>query len=339
MTDFTDLADLGTDGNGSDPLGVNRLRPHLYTGKAIANIPEPGWLIDGVLPAESLTLAYGPKGNGKSFVAVDMAMSIAHGIPWAGHAVRQGTGLYVVGEGASGIGRRQDAWLKHHHIDDDYPVIWVPRRVNLMDDLQVAELVEIVTEERPLVVFIDTLNRCSLGADENSSKDMGHIVNALDRIRDTGAATVPVHHAGKDLGKGARGHSSLLGAADAVFQVTGSEGRIRLQNEWQKDAEPADPINFKMVPAGESVALDAYDAAIAAPESVGVVLRTLDEIAGPEGIAPSKWEQACTETGMSRATFYRGKKFLETTDQVENVGTIKRPKHVRRFEPDDQVSE
>jgi hypothetical protein len=311
--------------NGADPLAANRFRSHLYSGKAIADIPEPGWIIDGILPAESLTLVYGPKGNGKSFVAVDMAMSVATGLPWAGHQVRQGPVLYVIGEGASGIGRRQEAWLEHRRIDVDYPVFWLPRRVNLMDDAQVAELVDIVADTRPVLVVIDTLNRCSFGADENSPRDMGLLVERCDRVRETGAAVAPVHHAGKDLSKGPRGHTALLGAADAVFQITGSEGRIRLENEWQKDAEPAPPIAFKMTPAGRSVALDAYDAATTQPESVNIVLDALREIDTGEGVGSTAWMKAA---GIPERSFYRAKAWLVKSGQVTNNGTENRPKWV-----------
>jgi hypothetical protein len=140
-----------------------------------------------------------------------------------------------------------------------------------MDDHQVTELVDIVTDEQPVLVVVDTLNRCSAGADENSPRDMGQLVASLDRIRDAGAAALPVHHAGKDLSKGARGHTALQGAADAVFKVTGSDRRIRLENEWQKDAESAHPIAFQMVDVARSVALDPFpvnSADRASPRSV-----------------------------------------------------------------------
>jgi AAA domain len=304
------------------------LRSRLVRGVELADLPEPGWLIDGVLPGESLTLAYGPKGHGKSFVTVDMAMSITHGRPWAGRQVRQGPVIYVIGEGASGMHKRQEAWLEHHANANGagatHPVIWLPWRVNLMDDHQVSELVDIVAAEQPLVVFIDTLNRCSPGADENSPRDMGQLVAALDRIRDVGATAVPVHHAGKDLSKGARGHTALLGAADAVLKITGGDRRIRLENEWQKDAEPAEPIAFRMIDVARSVVLQAYDAGVSAPESVGTVLNALRDIDSGDGVSATNWMAGCED--MSRPTFFRAKKFLVTTGQVENVGTVARPK-------------
>jgi hypothetical protein len=319
---------------------VPALRTRLVRGLELADLPEPGWLIDGVLPAESLTLLYGPKGHGKSFVTVDMAMSVAHGHQWAGRQVRQGPVLYVIGEGASGMHKRQDAWLEHRQPGGAaHPVIWLPWRVNLMDDHQVTELVDIVTDEQPVLVVVDTLNRCSAGADENSPRDMGQLVASLDRIRDAGAAALPVHHAGKDLSKGARGHTALQGAADAVFKVTGSDRRIRLENEWQKDAESAHPIAFQMVDVARSVALDPYDATVTAPESVGIVLRTLDEIAGDDGVTRSQWEEASKDAGVSRASFWRAKKFLETTAQIENVGSKNRPRYVRQFDDSEGVSD
>ena len=71
------------------------------------------------------------------------------------------------------------------------------------------------------VVCIDTLNRAAPGADENSSQDMGLIIEAAKALQMAlGGLVLLVHHTGKDAGKGLRGHSSLFAALDAAIEVS-----------------------------------------------------------------------------------------------------------------------
>ncbi len=57
------------------------------------------------------------------------------------------------------------------------------------------------------VVFIDTRNRAAPTADENSSKDMGGILEAAKRLQTlTGGLVVLIHPTGKDTTKGQRAH-------------------------------------------------------------------------------------------------------------------------------------
>jgi RecA-family ATPase len=65
----------------------------------------------------------------------------------------------------------------------------------------VGELAAIITAQRYVLVVIDTLARCMVGADENSARDMGEAIDALDRLRRAaGSCVLPVHHMGKPNG-------------------------------------------------------------------------------------------------------------------------------------------
>jgi len=71
------------------------------------------------------------------------------------------------------------------------------------------------------LIIIDTLSRVMAGGNENSPEDMGALVRNIDRLRaETGAATILVHHSGKELARGARGHSLLRAAADTEIEMT-----------------------------------------------------------------------------------------------------------------------
>ena len=70
----------------------------------------PEMLVGHVLECGTLAELYGDSNTGKSFVALDLAFSVATGCQWHGEAVRQGGVLYFAGEGEGGLYRRKRAW-------------------------------------------------------------------------------------------------------------------------------------------------------------------------------------------------------------------------------------
>ena len=79
-------------------------------------LPPPEWLIDGVMPKQALGMLFGPSGHGKSFLALDMALSVATGREWFSHRSAQGQVIYVVAEGGRGMVKRVKAWLHHRNV-------------------------------------------------------------------------------------------------------------------------------------------------------------------------------------------------------------------------------
>jgi hypothetical protein len=95
------------------------------------------------------------------------------------------------------------------------------------------------------IIVIDTLNRAIGAGSENEAGDMGKFIKAVDAVRmATGAHVIVIHHSGKDPGRGMRGHSSLLGAADLVLEVTREEGvNLRIVTV-QKAKDDEDGLKF-----------------------------------------------------------------------------------------------
>jgi RecA-family ATPase len=63
------------------------------------DLPEPSWLIEGILAANAVVVLYGASAIGKTFVALSMALSVAAGHPWCGKPTKSGSVLYVAAEG------------------------------------------------------------------------------------------------------------------------------------------------------------------------------------------------------------------------------------------------
>jgi len=94
---------------------------------------------------------------------------------------------------------------------------------------------------------IDTVAQASPGGDENAPETMGLIVNAGQRIRDRfRCCVVLVHHAGKDKGRGARGHSSLRAAADVEIEIVETHGQRVARVTKSRDGESGAEIAFSL---------------------------------------------------------------------------------------------
>src|SRR5207253_1972667 len=70
------------------------------------SLPRPEWLVEGWLVRDALNLLSGRGGGGKSFLALDLALRVATGRDWHGHALAAGPVIYIAAEGAGEIVQR-----------------------------------------------------------------------------------------------------------------------------------------------------------------------------------------------------------------------------------------
>lgn len=303
------------------PSLSDEFRAALLRGHAIGTLPPPEYLIDGVLPARALSSIYGPSGHGKSFVVLDMARAIIDGRTWHGHATTQGSVFYVVAEGASGQAQRLDAATEHYGTENADSVIWLPRTVNLSSRFEVTALIEVLREERPALVVIDTQARCTVGVEENSSKEMGVVIDECERIiREASTAVLLVHHSGMDVSRGLRGSTAQLGAMEAVLSVhrTG-ESEIRFSVEKMKNGPEDIEHRFRLEPVARSVAvIEVAQAAGALPETLAEALRALDDLDEGSGVASGKWLKALAD--RPERTFHSWRKRLLSAELVRQTG-------------------
>lgn len=218
------------------------------------SLPPPSWLVHELIVDDGLSVIYGDPGAGKSFIALDLALRIAHGMDWHGRPTIQTGVLYIAGEGSRGLARRIKGWRKKHAMEGvDAPFLLLPVAVELLDESQRGKLLRSIDAAieragfRIGLINVDTISRSLGGADENGQEAMGSFVKACDAIRrHAGGSLLGVHHSGKDRDRGMRGSTVLLGACDAVIRLTKSEAMVTLKIEKQKDAEQGSDIYFDM---------------------------------------------------------------------------------------------
>ena len=239
---------------------------------------EPAhWLIPGYLPASSLAAVFGAPGSYKSFLCLDMLLSLAHGTWFAGHKLQQGYVCYVAGEGGGALRKRIGAWHQHRGIEPQRGVFGIIEEpVPLSEEGAIEALIadlEAMRRRKPLrAICFDTLARCMSG-DENSATDMGEAIRALDAVKAHFApdvSVIAVHHAGKNEDRGLRGSSALLGALDTALQCKRQDTQLQVITEKMKDFEPSEPAWFR----GEKVY---YQRHILDDAESSIVLEQMDE--------------------------------------------------------------
>ena len=218
--------------------------------------PPLSWLVKGLLVDGGLSAVFGSPGTSKTFVALDLALSVAHGRDWFGRRVRVGGVAYVSGEGGGGMRLRMKAWRREKAGADRAPFVLIPSSVNLFDDDEgAAVLIEDLKAlggrmEVPLrLIVLDTLSRMIGSGDEDKARDINVVVQRAERLqRETGAHVLVVHHSGKDRDRGMRGSNALLGAVDAAVEIVrhGESGICEGKVTKVKDGGDVEPFRYSL---------------------------------------------------------------------------------------------
>jgi hypothetical protein len=326
------------------------MQSQLLTTQQLYDIKPPQALVGGFLQTNSLAMGYGQSGHGKTHVFLDIALHVGGGFGYwhtKDRTVLNGPVVYVVAEGLEGVGPRVKAWADHHRAYGltERPIFWYPRALQLYahhpgqtvaDDAALfAEILADLVPLKPVLVLFDTLARCAVGAEENSSMAMGKVVAAADAIRAaTGACVLLVHHSGKNDENGARGSSALRAAMDTEIKVSMNGDEITVKVTKQKNAAPAEPMRFVLTEVAESVVLTPSwkSASDELRHSDAAVLRILTEIDTGGGVTKATWRDVATDETVhghvGRSAFYAAVKRLQDGGFVHNAGTDKQPRYV-----------
>ena len=158
-------------------------------------------LIQGVLRRGHKMLISGSSKAGKSFLLMELCISIAEGSKWLGFPCRQGKVLYVNLEidPASCIHRFLKIYdalgIQPTHMENI--LIWNLRGRAVPLDQLVPKLVRRVQGKDLTAIVIDPIYKVITG-DENSASDMAAFCNQFDRIcTDTGCSVIYCHHHSK----------------------------------------------------------------------------------------------------------------------------------------------
>jgi len=374
MRDFSDMA-IQLDAHRAEfpqeqvhGKRAGEIKRRLVSLSAIDAVLTSNYMVKGWLDRNCLSMLYGPSNVGKTFVALDIAMHIAACKSWHGLRVNGGPVLYIAAEGGAGI-RNRLAAIKCERPDmASAPFTLLPVSVDLHGPGDALEICEIMPDDAPALVVIDTLARSMGSGDENTAKDAAMFVRNCDLIREsTGAHVMVIHHTGKDEDRGARGSSALRAAVDNEIQIAKVGTKVgNIISRKQRDQPTPETIWFDLcaIELGVNEDGDPVTSAIInvgkAPKPERKPLKGKNEVAmqalydalrnhgttksGDAWPANRKvvdvdhWREACGVHGLTTGTtdaaarmaFKRAKDKLMDMDEVREFGG-----HVWRVQEDD----
>jgi hypothetical protein len=233
----------------------------------------PEYIIGELIETDTMGLIFGDPGCGKSFLAVDIALSVSSGTPFHGRDTKQGSVFFIAGEGHNGLARRFAAWSQARGVSlAGVPLFKSERAAQFLDGASAKAVADAVAglaarHGSPALIIIDTLARNFGAGDENNTKDMSEFVVAVDdlKARFPGCSVLIVHHSGHAAKERARGAMALKGALDCEYRVEKEGHAMKLVNTKMKDAEPPDDVffSFRQVDLdgiAKSAVLEATDA-------------------------------------------------------------------------------
>lgn len=197
------------------------------------NVPQTPWVLGGVLPESSIVMVSGLGHTSKTFLALDACAAVASGTAWLGHfPTRQGVALYV-GEdsGRADITRQMRKLLIGRGLTSDPPsedmLFAVCQGASLNTEQQAQRVAELIFRTQPRLVVLDSLRYLTPGKDEDSSTDMGQVMDFIKGLRDIvyaddgesggGPAILLIHH--NSLGNRPRGSTAIFDAVDGAINL------------------------------------------------------------------------------------------------------------------------
>lgn len=243
---------------------------------------EHRWLVTGLWSEQAVGIVGGEPKCCKSFLALDLAVSVAAGSPCLRRFVVPKAGrvlLYAAEDALHIVRRRLDGIASAAGVtlaDLDIQVIMVPvLRLDL--DADRRNLADTVDRLRPRLLILDPFVRLHR-IDENASGEVAPLLAYLRELqRRYGVAVLVVHHAKKGAGgvragQALRGSSEFHAWGDSNLYLRRDGEELTLTVEHRAAASPR-PLTIELANRGMALALEVAERA----KPADVTAPSLDE--------------------------------------------------------------
>jgi len=236
------------------------------------SLPDPEWLVDGLIAFETSALLFGKSNSFKSFLAIDIAASVATGTPW--HGVKTGGSefqgaplevVYVATEGAHGVAKQRiPGWMEAHGIDHKTRQFLrlYPQEIALDDDKAVDELILSCARNFNAadpdawsdpsyscrLIVIDIFGASMMGPETSDETARAWVRNINRIMREVNCAVLTVAHTGWADDTRARMHTHFWGSFDTRLKAEGDKDSMTtvLTVDRHKDADSSGQWGFRL---------------------------------------------------------------------------------------------
>ena len=239
------------------PATVNQPLPVVRVGEIPSAESAPRWLVEGLWGARSVGVIGGAPKCAKTWLGLDLALSVATGTACLGkYAVPEpGPVLVYLAEDALPVVReRIQGMARHRGLDFarvDIYVITAPV-LRLDRDPDRTRLLETSRRLRPRLLVLDPLVRLH-GIDENHAGEVAQLLAYFRKLqRQLDVSVLLVHHTRKNAvggvaaGQGLRGSSDIHAFGDSNLYLRRTREHLVLSSE-HRAAPASPPVSLELV--------------------------------------------------------------------------------------------
>lgn len=228
-----------------DAMGIKRFR--VWRHNDFKQLPRMEWLVPDILSKQASSLLYGDSNTGKTFVMLDLALSLAYGQSWHGRQVEPRTVLYISAEGREGFYDRVRAWQKYHGVEETHRIYYICDVVNLISEMDVLRQTIDEMPRTPELIVLDTFSMTSGGINENVNSEVAKYLACTNILKiEYNCHVSIVHHSGKNGDY--RGAAAFRGNVDTMMKLIRTEDRdlVKLSCEKQRDRAPFADMHLQL---------------------------------------------------------------------------------------------
>lgn len=321
--DEIEAAKPGTNGH------ITKLDLVSATSFMAENLPEPPQVIHGILHQGSKFCIGGASKACKTWALLDLALSVANGLPWINFETSKGRVLYINFE------IQNFAWQRR------ISTVCKARDIKGLDNITLLNLrgksadfstlipliISTIYEQGFLLVIIDPIYKLYGKTDENNARDVAALLTAIERLTsESGAAVAYASHFSK-------GNQA---AKEAQDRVSGSgvfardpDSLLMFTKHAQEDAFTVESVLRNFAPVSPFVVswkfpllsvekdLDPEDLKKPGGRPNTYSETNLKDLLTENSMSTTEFlKTASTEFGVSKASFYRMLKSLEQQGSI-----------------------
>ena len=236
-------------------MGVNHELPVCKARDLTIRSEQQAWLIESLWGDAAVGIIGGAPKCCKSWLGLDMAISVASGTPCLGKFKIPAQGkvlIFLAEDAAHNVRARIESICLHRHLNindlDLYVITAATMRIDLEADQRM--LTKTIDFMRPRLLVLDPLVRLHR-LDENSASDISKLLGFLRGLqRSFATAIVLVHHASKKYraqpGQALRGSSDLHAFGDSNAYLARKKNNLVLTME-HRAAKPPEPMELQLL--------------------------------------------------------------------------------------------
>lgn len=246
------------------PVTSEQVLPVVRVAEIASNELAERWLVEQLWCAHSVGVIGGAPKCAKTWLGLDLALSVATGTPCLGKYAVPEPGpvlVYLAEDSLVVVRERLEGMARHRGLDLDQveiyaitvPVLRLDREADRM------RLWETARRIRPRLLLLDPLVRLH-GIDENHAGAVAELLAYFRSLqRQLGLSVLLVHHTRKNAGDGVvaglglRGSGDIHAFGDSNLYLQRTKEHLMLSSE-HRSAPAAAPVHLQLVAADPAVA-------------------------------------------------------------------------------------